>query len=101
MITAGPATRAKATHRQARSPRGVEVADAWAPRAATDHGGDRRRRRLQRRRTAREEIVVAAVLVAALIITVVVLALQWLDSTPSVTSSIPAPAVLIASGGLS
>lgn len=45
--------------------------------------------------------MVAAVLVAALIITVVVLALQWLDTTPSVTSSIPAPADLIASGGLS
>ncbi|MGI8753870.1 MAG: hypothetical protein ACR2MN_16465 [Acidimicrobiales bacterium] len=41
-----------------------------------------------------------SVLAMALIITVVVLALQWLDSTPSAASSMPWMALPIASGGL-
>jgi hypothetical protein len=63
-------------------------------------GGDRRHRRLERRRTVREEILVVGVLAMALIITVVVLALQWLDSTPSVGSSVTSMALPFASRGL-
>ncbi|MDQ2727395.1 MAG: hypothetical protein M3Y91_05940 [Actinomycetota bacterium] len=63
-------------------------------------GGDRRHRRLERRRIFREEAIVVSVLAVALIITVVVLALQWLDSTPSVASSVAWTALPIASGGL-
>lgn len=44
--------------------------------------------------------MVVSVLAVALIITVVVLALQWLDSTPSVASSMSPMALPIVSGGL-
>ncbi|MDQ6783700.1 MAG: hypothetical protein M3063_09715 [Actinomycetota bacterium] len=101
MITARPATRARTApgQRRSRQLRGDEI-DARLAAAAPTRQGDRRHRRLERRRIVREEILVLSVLVLALIVTVVVLALQWLDSTPSVASSMITTALPLASGGL-
>jgi hypothetical protein len=108
MITARPATRTGTAPRSGRSrppgharqERGQEHNARQPVHAPSGAGGDRRHRRLERRRTVREEIIVLSVLAMALIITVVVLALQWLDSTPSVASSLTRMPLPIASGGL-
>ncbi|MDQ6838258.1 MAG: hypothetical protein M3137_08015 [Actinomycetota bacterium] len=108
MITARPATRTRTAPRPGRprqpsrsgEERGGEDNVRYRTGPPTRDGGDRRHRRLQRRRIVREEIIVLSVLVMALIITVVVLAHQWLQSSPTVASSIIMAVLPNASGGL-